>query len=166
MERLWAPWRMEYIQAEPASGCIFCIPDDVQADRSRLVLYANRYSIVMLNRYPYSNAHLLIAPRQHTQRLDSLAAAGQLDLVRLLALCQQILEKAVCPAGFNVGMNLGKAAGAGVADHLHLHLVPRWEGDVNFMAIIPETRVIPQHLLVTYDNLLPYFEQQSREEMG
>lgn len=161
MEQLWAPWRMDYIQAEPATECIFCFADEVRSDRSRLLLYANRFSTVMLNRYPYSNAHILIAPRQHTQRLDSIETAGQLDLMRLLATCQQILEKTVCPSGFNIGMNLGKTAGAGVADHLHLHIVPRWEGDVNFMSIIPETRVIPEHLMVTYDKLLPYFEQVS-----
>jgi ATP adenylyltransferase len=161
MDQLWAPWRMDYIQAEPAAGCIFCIPDEVRTDRSRLILFANRFSTVMLNRYPYSNAHLLIAPRQHTQRLDSLETAGQLDLIRLLTICQQILEKTVCPSGFNIGMNLGKTAGAGVTDHLHLHIVPRWEGDVNFMTIIPETRVIPEHLMVTFDRLLPYFDQVS-----
>lgn len=166
MDQLWAPWRMDYIQAAAAAECIFCFSGEMRSDRARLLLYANRYSTVMLNRFPYSNAHLLIAPRQHTARLDCLEAAGQLDLVRLLAVCQQILEKTVRPNGFNIGMNLGKTAGAGVVDHLHLHIVPRWEGDVNFMSIIPETRVIPEHLMVTYDKLLPFFEQVRREEVA
>ena len=157
MEQLWAPWRMEYILSAKPETCIFCFPQEINVDRSRLLLHASEHALVMLNLYPYSNAHLMVAPRVHTARLDALPSASQLDLVQSVARCQSILEAAVRPSGFNIGINLGKAAGAGVDDHLHIHIVPRWEGDSNFMSAIADTRVIPEHLLVTYDALLPYF---------
>lgn len=159
MDRLWAPWRMEYILSAKTSSCIFCFPPEITVDRERLLLHASEHVLVMLNRYPYSNAHLMVAPRVHTTRLDNLSPAAQLELIRTVARCQGILEAVVRPCGMNIGINLGKAAGAGVDDHLHIHLVPRWEGDGNFMCTIAGTRVIPEHLLVTYDALLPYFSE-------
>jgi ATP adenylyltransferase len=154
MERLWAPWRMEYI-AQPKSGeCVICPRGD---DREQLVLRRTELVQVMLNRYPYSNGHLMIAPVRHTADLSTLSDAEALELFRTLELSRQVLVQASAPQGFNIGVNLGKAAGAGVEDHLHLHLVPRWNGDNNYMSVVADTRVIPEALLVTYDRLLPFF---------
>lgn len=161
MDRLWAPWRMEYILSDKSEECIFCIPEDVTVDRSRLILFANRHAIIMLNRYPYSNGHLMVAPRLHTNRLDALTAECQQGMLQALVDCQLALEKVMHPQGFNVGINLGKAAGAGVDDHLHIHIVPRWEGDTNFMSVIPDVRVMPEYLLVTYDKLISCFGGES-----
>lgn len=158
MEQLWAPWRMEYILAQKPTECIFCIPTDISEDRSRLILHATEHNLIMLNRYPYCSGHLMVAPRQHTARLDALPGACQLDLMQSLSLCQSVLEEALHPDGFNVGINIGKAAGAGVDDHLHIHIVPRWQGDTNFMSVVPDVRVIPEDLLLTYDKIWPFFD--------
>jgi ATP adenylyltransferase len=156
---------MEYITAPKPSGCIFCIHPGSSVDRERLILHATAATLVMLNRYPYTNAHLLVAPRQHTDRLDALSETVQLELMSMVILCQRVLEAAFKPHGFNVGMNLGKAAGAGVDDHLHLHIVPRWEGDTNFMSVLQDVRVIPEALLHTYDLLAPLFaNDQTKSE--
>src|SRR5512138_471976 len=129
MEQIWAPWRMEYILAPKSAECIFCIPMEITEDRSRLILHATKHTLILLNRFPYCSGHLMVAPRQHTTRLDALPSEGQLDLLQSLSFCQSVLERALQPHGFNIGINLGKAAGAGVDDHLHIHIVPRWEGD-------------------------------------
>jgi ATP adenylyltransferase len=157
MEQLWAPWRMEYIVGPKTGECIFCLPPETSSDRNRLILHATNSTLIMLNRYPYSNGHLMVAPRQHTCRLEALSEKTSLELFSSLVLCQQVLENRFKPQGFNVGMNLGKAAGAGVEDHLHIHIVPRWEGDTNFMSVLQDIRVMPEHLLDTYDKLVPFF---------
>lgn len=156
MERLWAPWRIEYILNEKPGGCIFC-PIDGTADRERLILYRSPLSLVMLNRYPYTNGHLMIAPVRHTADLDSLSEAEMLDLFEAVRLSRKVLEDVASPQGFNIGINLGKAAGAGVDEHLHIHVVPRWNGDTNYMSVISDVRVMPENLLATYDKLLPGF---------
>jgi len=160
---LWAPWRLTYIEKKaPGTGCIFCESaslDDAAARRRRLVLAVTEHACVLMNLYPYASAHLLIAPRRHTAdfaALDGAAAAGVHDLLRRAV---RVLAAAYSPVGFNIGMNLGRSAGAGIADHLHWHVVPRWEGDTNFMPLLAETRVMPQHLEETYDRLLPLFEE-------
>ncbi|WP_243373553.1 HIT domain-containing protein [Geotalea sp. SG265] len=157
MERLWAPWRMEYIENSKSEGCVLCIGPDRTADRDRLILYRSELSLVMLNRYPYTNGHLMVAPLRHTSDMDSLDDKEMLDLFRVLKLCRSVVEKTAFPHGFNVGINLGHAAGAGIDDHLHIHLVPRWNGDTNFMTVISDVRVMPENLLTTYDRLLPMF---------
>jgi ATP adenylyltransferase len=157
MERLWAPWRIEYILNDKPDTCIFCLSPAAEADRQRLVLYRTPLSLVMLNRYPYTNGHLLIAPLRHVGEMDSLTDAEMLDLFRTLRLCRTILQQTAHPDGFNIGMNLGRSAGAGVEEHLHLHIVPRWNGDTNFMSVLPDIRVMPENLLATYDRLLPSF---------
>jgi ATP adenylyltransferase len=156
MERMWAPWRIEYILNAKPDGCIFCNTGD-EHDRERLVLYRTEWSFVMLNRYPYMNGHLLVAPHRHCSDLESLSAEEMLDLFRLMRLCCRALTAAAAPQGFNTGMNVGKAAGAGVDDHLHLHVVPRWNGDTNFMTVIDDLRVMPENLHTTYERLLPFF---------
>ena len=159
MDRLWAPWRMEYILAEKTAdaGCIFCIGEDHAADRQKLVLHRTKHSLVMLNRYPYTNGHLMVAPRQHTADLDRLADAEMLDLFATLRLCRNVLQAAARPDGFNIGINLGRAAGAGIEEHVHLHIVPRWNGDTNFMPVVAGTRVVPEALAATWHKLRPFF---------
>lgn len=157
MKMLWAPWRMDYIRNEKPSGCIFCLGDQAERDRENLVLHRTRFSLVMLNRYPYSNGHLLIAPHRHAANLDGLSGEEALDLFHLMKLSCAVLNGVASPQGFNIGMNLGKAAGAGVEEHVHIHVVPRWNGDTNFMCVVGDLRVIPEDLLTTYDTLLPGF---------
>jgi ATP adenylyltransferase len=158
MDVLWAPWRMAYIGGTaPTRGCIFCnaLTDDA---RERLLLGVTPGAIVMLNRYPYASGHLMIAPRRHTADLPSLPADEHADLADTLRRAVATLEHVLRPQGMNLGMNLGAAAGAGVVDHLHWHVVPRWIGDTNFMTTVAEARVMPQHLLDTYDRLRPAFD--------
>ena len=157
MERLWAPWRIDYILNEKPSDCIFCVSSDQEQDRDRLILYRTGLSLVMLNRYPYNNGHMMIAPFRHTADMNELSIAEMLDLFAALRLCRNVLEKTAAPQGFNIGINLGKAAGAGVDDHIHIHIVPRWNGDTNFMSVISDVRIMPENLLKTYEKLLPGF---------
>ncbi|UFS70823.1 HIT domain-containing protein [Geomonas sp. RF6] len=158
MERIWAPWRIEYINEKGAAGCIFCREGD---DRELLVLKRTERTIVQLNRYPYANGHLMVVPRRHTADLDALDDAEMLEIFRDVRLCRAALQKTMAPDGFNIGMNLGRAGGAGVEDHLHLHVVPRWHGDTNCMTVVAETRVLPEALLATYDRLLPHFDVEA-----
>jgi ATP adenylyltransferase len=157
MKTLWAPWRIEYIRSRKAPGCFFCMDDRASADRERLVLHRTPFSLVMLNRYPYSNGHILVAPRCHLPDLDGLSPEAAADLLAMVRLSCNALREAASPEGFNVGANLGKAAGAGVEDHFHMHVVPRWQGDTNFMSVVADLRVMPENLLATYDALLPAF---------
>ena len=157
MKPLWAPWRMAYIEEEKPSGCIFCDKPREQDFRAALVLGQTEHSIVMLNKFPYNNGHVLIAPRRHESRLAALPEAEYRDICAALKIALDILERSLHPGGFNLGMNLGRSAGAGVEHHLHWHIVPRWEGDTNFMPVVGETRVMPQHLLDSYDRLSPMF---------
>jgi len=145
---------MAYVGAAAASGCIFCAGEN---SRARLVLGVTAASVVMLNRYPYASGHLMVAPRRHTALLGELAATEHADLAETLRRSVSALEGTLRPQGVNLGMNLGACAGAGIVDHLHWHVVPRWSGDTNFMTSIAETRVMPQHLLETYDRLRPAF---------
>ena len=157
MKTLWAPWRIEYIRSNKPSGCIFCLKDRGTKDRENLVLYRTPFSFVMLNRYPYSNGHLLVASYRHAADLDGLSDEEMLDLLQLVRLSCKILQSTASPEGFNIGINLGKAAGAGVEEHLHLHIVPRWNGDTNFMSVVADLRVMPENLIATYEALLPGF---------
>jgi ATP adenylyltransferase len=153
---LWAPWRMAYVGAKREPGCIFCAA--LAGDpRERLVLGTTTASVVLLNRYPYQNGHLMVAPRRHTADLSALPAAEYADLGEALRRSVAAVGEALRPEGFNVGLNLGQCAGAGVLDHVHWHVVPRWAGDTNFMPVLADVRVMPQHLLATYDALRPAF---------
>lgn len=157
MDRLWAPWRIDYIVNEKPSACIFCVHPDQGGDRERLILYRSSFSLVMLNRYPYNNGHLMIAPFRHTADLNELADEEMLDLFTTLRLCRNVLARSASPEGFNIGINLGKASGAGVDEHIHIHIVPRWNGDTNFMSVVGDLRVMPENLVSTYEKLLPWF---------
>jgi len=155
MDRMFSPWRMEYIREGGSGGgrCIFCIADEERDDPERLVLGVYANTLAICNRYPYNNGHVLIAPRRHVADPTLLSGEEMREIMSLLALGTKALSEEYAPRGFNVGMNLGKAAGAGVPDHLHLHLVPRWEGDTNFMTSVLATRVLPESLERTHQRL-------------
>jgi len=145
MKQLWAPWRMTYInQDSKTEGCIFCQKMQEKDAREALVLAHTGHSVVMLNKYPYANGHLLLAPKRHEKHLSELSADEYGDLNEALRRSVDIVRKSYHPAGVNLGMNLGTAAGAGIREHFHLHVVPRWVGDANFMSITGETRVLPE----------------------
>lgn len=156
-ETLWAPWRMEYILGKKSEGCVFCLPKEKTGDEERLVLYRSRFSFVLMNHFPYNNGHLMVAPFAHAAALEDLDQAAYQDLFDLLRRSVAALRECFHAEGFNVGANLGKAAGAGVDQHLHLHIVPRWHGDTNFMPVVGEVRVMPELLAHTYRRLRPYF---------
>jgi ATP adenylyltransferase len=151
---------MAYIEGEKSSGCIFCDQPGEPDPRSHLILAKTAHSVVMLNKYPYNNGHVLLAPKRHENQLSALPGEEYRDLAEALRLSVDILRQVYQPGGFNLGMNLGRPAGAGIEDHLHWHVVPRWEGDTNFMPVVAETRVMPQHLLDSYDRLSPLFRSQ------
>jgi ATP adenylyltransferase len=159
--RLWAPWRSAYLAraASAPQRCIFCMGRLGRAALSRrLVLYVGPQAVVMLNRYPYNNGHLMVAPRRHIASPELLSREERTTMADLLALAVERLRMVLSPAAFNVGANLGRAAGAGFADHMHWHVVPRWEGDTNFMPVIASTRVLSQHLEESYALLAPHFK--------
>ena len=161
MKPIWAPWRMDYILDEKrhcsSDECAFCVGDAVDFDADRLVLWRGQHSFVIMNRFPYNNGHLLVAPYRHVADLCDLLDEENRELSEMICLCRDVLQEAMEPQGMNIGLNLGTAAGAGIADHLHWHLVPRWLGDTNFMPVLGETRVIPQHLAKTYEMLSEIF---------
>jgi ATP adenylyltransferase len=159
MELLFAPWRMEYILAgRKGRKCIFC-PLEGQPDKKRLIVHRTAFSLVMLNRYPYSYAHLMVAPVRHVHDVSKLDPEEMADIFQNLGRSIQVLKEACNPNGFNVGMTLGQVGGAGILRHLHFHIIPRWRGDVNFMPALAEVRIIPEHLNQTYKRLLPYFKK-------
>ncbi|HFC97420.1 MAG TPA: HIT domain-containing protein [Thermosulfurimonas dismutans] len=161
MERrvLWAPWRAEYVGGKREPGCIFCPPEEPLPDEERLILYRDERVLVLMNKFPYNTGHLLVSPRRHVADLEDLSREEITDLMVMAQECLRILRRVLKPDGFNVGFNLGKVAGAGYPDHLHLQIVPRWEGDANFLAVLADLRMIPEHLLATYRKLYPHFER-------
>ena len=163
MEILWAPWRMEYVSSDNKGGCIFCPGEDRSHDDQRLILFIGTLSIILMNKFPYINGHLLIAPLRHVSTLDVLSAEEKLDLITQVERSIGVLKTVLGPEGFNVGINMGKVAGAGVEDHIHFHIVPRWGGDTNYMTVFGEVRVIPEHIQKTYQKLLPLFNHLSRD---
>lgn len=165
MKQLWAPWRMTYIQGHDdnaSSGCIFCVRDRHEEDTQRLILHRGEHACIMMNKYPYSNGHLMVAPYQHTSNLETLSDAEALEMHRLTLMARAVLKECFAPQGFNLGMNLGGVAGAGIEEHLHQHIVPRWQGDTNFMPVFADVRVIPQHLEDTFVLLKKAVQELSR----
>lgn len=159
MKALWAPWRMEYILGKREDYCIFCPSTDGQDDAERLILFRGQHAMVVMNRYPYNNGHLLVAPWRHLPSLEGLTDEELLEINKLIRSSIRILVEVMHPDGFNVGLNLGTVAGAGMADHLHYHIIPRWNGDTSFITVVGEVRTIPEHLKQTYHKLQPYFEE-------
>jgi ATP adenylyltransferase len=158
MNQLWSPWRMEYILGEKPEGCIFCDKAREDRDPQNLILLRGRTCFVMMNRYPYNNGHLMVAPFSHVNSPTLLAPDALVDMMSMVSICIQVLQEAMSPDGFNVGMNLGASAGAGIKDHIHMHVVPRWVGDTNFMPVLAETRVIVEALEQSYAKLKPLFD--------
>jgi ATP adenylyltransferase len=158
MEQLWAPWRLSYVAAAkpPSAGdaCFFCAGLSDNEDREHLIVLRTPLSVVMLNRFPYNNGHLLIAPRSHKGRLDEFTPDELLETMETLRRMVHVLEEQMHPDGFNIGLNLGHAAGAGLPGHLHWHIVPRWHGDTNFMPVLTDVKVIVQSLDALYEMLV------------
>lgn len=156
MERIWAPWRMTYLSNPiQEDGCVFCKAiEAVNNDRERLVLTRTEYALIMLNRYPYTCGHLMVVAGRHTAELDDFSDSEQLDFMRCMRQARALLRDVARPDGFNIGMNLGKAAGAAIDGHLHIHVVPRWNGDTNFMSASADVRIIPEAIFESYDRLL------------
>jgi ATP adenylyltransferase len=158
MDRLWAPWRAQYVMAssvksEPEGGCFLCRGLASDDDRENLLVWRGEHSAVFLNRFPYNNGHLLVTPIVHKGRLDELEGAELIEPVETLQRVVTVLDRMMRPQGYNIGLNLGKAAGAGLPGHLHWHVVPRWDGDTNFMPILGQTKVIIESLFDFYDRL-------------
>ena len=156
MEAVYAPWRGEYVRSEKPGGCIFC---KSSLRRGDYILWEGKTAYVMMNRYPYTCGHLMVIPLRHLGQLPEFTPEEKLEIFDLVDLSVTVLKGAMKPDGFNIGMNLGRVAGAGVDDHLHIHLVPRWNGDTNFMTVTGETRVISEDLAQTRDKLIPLFSQ-------
>ncbi|MDH7480745.1 MAG: HIT domain-containing protein [Armatimonadota bacterium] len=153
MKRLWAPWRMKYIQQSEMEGCIFCDKPKENRDKENLILWRGKTAFIMLNSFPYNPGHLMIAPFKHTADMYDLGEDELLEISQLLRYSVRLLTAEMNPDGFNLGVNLGRPAGAGIEDHLHWHVVPRWNGDTNFMPVIGETKVLPESLEATYEKL-------------
>ena len=162
MHVLWAPWRMDYITGVKPLGCIFCDKAREDDDPKHFVLFRAKLAFVLLNIYPYNNGHLMIAPYRHLDTLEKMSAEELLDMMSLAQRSIVILVEGLKAEGFNLGINLGRIAGAGIEEHVHLHIVPRWGGDTNFMPVLGDTKVMPEHLEATYAKLSPLF----RGELG
>jgi ATP adenylyltransferase len=164
-ETLWAPWRMEYILSfkdGKKQQCIFCERLKKKNDRKNLILHRGTHSFVIMNRFPYNSGHLMIVPYKHSGDFQDFTNEENLELMHVLQKSQKILTRVMKPQGFNIGMNLGRVGGAGVDDHLHWHIVPRWNGDTNYMPVIGGTKVISEALDKTYDKLKIEFEKMKR----
>ncbi|NJB66811.1 ATP adenylyltransferase [Desulfobaculum xiamenense] len=166
MEVLWAPWRLDYILGPKPDTCPFCLPEHTDEDERRRVLYRGRYSFVIMNIFPYNNGHLMVTPYRHVMNLVDIGPEERHEMMDLMHECTRILQTHFHPQGINMGVNIGEAAGAGIKEHLHFHLVPRWVGDSSFMAFASETRVIPEHLDSTYASLKPYFDEYKRKQQS
>jgi ATP adenylyltransferase len=167
-EILWAPWRIEYIEnADRLSGgnppgCIFCVKPRETEDRANLIVRRGRTAFVIMNRYPYNNGHLMVVPGRHTADLSALGTEEKIELFDLLTASQRVLSEVMKPQGFNIGMNLGRPAGAGIEDHLHFHIVPRWNGDTNFMPVLGHVKVVSEGLEQTWCKLVEAFNKQNK----
>ncbi len=155
---IWAPWRIEYILSEKDGGCFLCDMFAADNDRDNLILRRGETCAVVMNRYPYTGGHLMVTPYRHLENLKDMTPAERLELTDLTIEAVEILKAELKPDGLNLGYNLGAAAGAGLKDHIHQHIVPRWTGDTNFMPVLADTRVMPQALMEQYDALRPLFD--------
>ena len=159
LKRLWAPWRLEYILGKKPDYCVFCKEPREDNDRKNLILYRGERNFVIMNLYPYNNGHLMVIPYKHVEDLSGLPDATLKELMTLTRESCNILREIMNPHGFNIGINIGEAAGAGIKEHLHMHIVPRWNGDKNFMAVVDDVRVIPQQLMESYDQIVKGFKK-------
>lgn len=165
MDRIWAPWRMQYIEkADRVEGCIFCVFPTQAKDRENLLLYRAEKCFIMLNNFPYNPGHLMVAPYKHTADMYALSDEELLDVTKTVRYAVKLLSETMQPEGFNLGVNLGRTAGAGIIDHIHWHIVPRWNGDTNFMPVVADTKVLPESLMATYDKLGAKIEELGVDE--
>jgi ATP adenylyltransferase len=153
MDNLWAPWRIDYILSKKPPGCIFCDKPNDNKDEENLILHRGKYNFIIMNAFPYNNGHMMVVPYRHTATLSGWSEDEQKELMDYASLAVKLLKKTMNPDGFNLGINMGIVGGAGVADHIHLHVVPRWNGDTNFMPVLSNTRVISEALKTTFDKL-------------
>ncbi|HIB61295.1 MAG TPA: HIT domain-containing protein [Candidatus Marinimicrobia bacterium] len=159
MHKLWAPWRIEYIRSEQKEGCIFCDKPNENNDREMLILHRGKHAFVLMNLYPYNNGHLMLAPYSHVDNSNDMSTAERNEIMLLADEAMKILKKTMKADGFNFGANIGRSGGAGIEDHIHYHIVPRWQGDTNFMPVVGHTKVQVQGLQETFDILKPAFDQ-------
>lgn len=159
MDKLWAPWRMDYIRSEKDDGCIFCDKPDQNDDREMLILFRGERSYIMMNLYPYNNGHLLISPFEHVDNSNDLSKECRSEIMELANQSMKVMKEKMNAEGFNIGANIGASGGAGIEEHIHYHVVPRWAGDTNFMPVVGHTKVQVDGLLETYDLLKPHFGQ-------
>ncbi len=153
MQQLWAPWRIEYVRMEKMDECIFCKFPDEEDDEKNLILYRGKYAFVIMNNYPYNPGHVMVAPYRHVGEIEDLSEEEWEDVHTLTTLMVRAIKRAMNPQGFNIGLNIGGVAGAGIEGHLHVHIVPRWNGDTNFMPVISDTKVIVQGIRENYKEL-------------
>lgn len=153
MNKLWAPWRIKYVSKGKTKGCVFCKAFKEKNDKKNFVVFRSKYSFAILNTFPYNNGHVMVVSNKHVASLEKLTEKEILDMNKVLKIMISRLKKAIKPAGFNVGINLGKVSGAGIDKHLHIHLVPRWFGDTNFMPVISDTKIISQSLAELYKKI-------------
>ena len=162
MEQIWAPWRIQYVQMEKPPGCILCEKPAQKSDAQNYILYRGSQNFVIMNSYPYNPGHLMVAPYRHVAGLDGLTDDELSEHFKIVSRCTKLLREAFNPQGFNIGINMGKAAGSGIDEHVHTHVVPRWQGDTNFMPVISNIRVVPQALTETYQKLKAKFLAETR----
>ncbi len=153
MERIWAPWRMQFIRMKKPEGCFLCENPGQDRDARNYILYRGSENFVILNNYPYNLGHLMVAPYRHVASLEDLTEEERNEHFKIVNQCVKVLREEINPESFNIGMNLGKASGAGNAGHIHTHIVPRWHGDTNFMSVLADTKVVPEALAETYERL-------------
>jgi ATP adenylyltransferase len=158
MDNIWAPWRIEYILGKKPDGCLFCNKAQEKEDEQNFILLRNPFNYIIMNIYPYNPGHLMIVPYLHTPTLENLSDEVSLDFMKTTQKALSVLRESLNPNGFNLGLNLTKSGGAGIEEHVHLHIVPRWTGDTSFITVLSDVRVLPEHLNTTYKKLLPYFK--------
>ena len=161
---LYSPWRLDYILSKKEDGCIFCLKPNASDDKKHLILYRSKLSFVIMNLFPYNNGHLMVVPNRHVSRLTELNKDELAELMHLAQLCEKAMQTVYSPDGFNLGMNIGKAGGAGIEAHLHLHIVPRWNGDTNFFSVTNGTRVIPESFEKSYGKLKEAFDNETKKK--
>lgn len=160
METIFAPWRMDYIKGEKPEGCVFC---KCSSRCDEYMLFDGKTAYVMMNKYPYVNGHLMIIPQRHIGKIEDLTQDERKEIFDLMELAVKALKEAMSPDGFNIGVNIGKAAGAGIEEHFHVHIIPRWEGDTNFMSVVTNVRVVPESVEKTASHLVPLFKKYAGE---
>ncbi len=153
MEKLFAPWRIEYINSKKTKDCIFCSLPKENTDKKNLILYRGKLAFAIMNNYPYNPGHVMVAPYRHVASIENLTEREYQEIFKIVNIVLKAIKNRMSPQGFNIGINLGTVAGAGIVDHVHVHIVPRWNGDTNFMPVISEVKVIPQALQETYTEL-------------